>query len=300
MQEAQSNQTISVFRNSNQSKSIPAKHLLVGDIYRLQTGMIIPADSILIQAGHNLDESISSKDTRQRNRFKTKFENGIVCSEEELTGEHEYKQKTPITCKSAEEFLRLCERYQIEPSKISNVLYAKSYIVKGQGTALVCAVGAHTQYGISLSGNLTDLDGHILTEQLELKDLLQAYSIYMAKLVNIFVVIFMSAMIGRFYLQNQGYLEEFAKKKTTSLDYFDYFLKCLIMNITLIISVIPEALTLAVIYCLSEYSSLELFSKGKLVFRKLKSLENMGRVNCLCLEKQGTLTSCGKMQVKEF
>jgi len=98
----------------------------------------------------------------------------------------------------------MCERYQVDPSKISNVLYAKSYIVKGQGTAVVCAVGAHTQYVISLSGNFSAVDGHILNEQLEFKDLLQSYSIYTGKLVNIFVAIFMVIMMARFYYLPDG------------------------------------------------------------------------------------------------
>ena len=41
-------QEVSVFRNSNQSISIPVEELLVGDIYRIQSGMIVPADTILI------------------------------------------------------------------------------------------------------------------------------------------------------------------------------------------------------------------------------------------------------------
>jgi magnesium-transporting ATPase (P-type) len=82
--------------------------------------------------------------------------------------------------------------------------------------------------------------------------------------------------------------------------WFDYILKLVIISITLVISVIPEALTLAVIYCLSEYASLSIFESGNIVFRKLKSLENMGRVNCLCLEKQSTFTDVEKQKVEEF
>jgi magnesium-transporting ATPase (P-type) len=49
---------------------------------------------------------------------------------------------------------------------------------------------------------------------------------------------------------------------------------------------------------LAEYSSLSQFKSGKLTFRKLYSLENMGSVNTLCLEKEGTLTMSDKMCVK--
>lgn len=72
------------------------------------------------------------------------------------------------------------------------------------------------------------------------------------------------------------------------------------MALTLLISVIPEALSLAVIYCLSEYSSLHSFNSGHILFKRLKSLENMGRLDCLCIEKQGTLTLSDGMEVETF
>jgi magnesium-transporting ATPase (P-type) len=31
---------------------------------------------------------------------------------------------------------------------LSNVLYAKSYVIKGKGKAIVCAVGHRTQFGM--------------------------------------------------------------------------------------------------------------------------------------------------------
>jgi P-type E1-E2 ATPase len=81
---------------------------------------------------------------------------------------------------------------------------------------------------------------------------------------------------------------------------FNLLLKLIIITITLIIAIIPEGLSLAVIYCMSEYSSLSIFSKGKLIFRKLKTLDNLGRVNCLCLEKGGTLTNHDKMIIEKI
>lgn len=39
---------VSVFRNSNMSKTIPVEELLVGDVYRISAGMVVPADSIII------------------------------------------------------------------------------------------------------------------------------------------------------------------------------------------------------------------------------------------------------------
>ena len=77
-------------------------------------------------------------------------------------------------------------------------------------------------------------------------------------------------------------------------------LRLVILVLTLIISIIPEAVTLAVIYCLSEYSSLQIFSQGKVIFKNVRTLENAGRISVLCLEKAGTLTQVDKMWVNRF
>jgi magnesium-transporting ATPase (P-type) len=36
----------------------------------------------------------------------------------------------------------------LEDQNLSNVLYAKSYVIKGKGKAIVCAVGHRTQFGM--------------------------------------------------------------------------------------------------------------------------------------------------------
>ena len=72
-------QTVSVYRNSSQSITIPVEELLVGDIYRVTTGMVIPADSILIQTGH--PKSYSNLKNRSN------LQQSILVLEEFVTGE---------------------------------------------------------------------------------------------------------------------------------------------------------------------------------------------------------------------
>jgi magnesium-transporting ATPase (P-type) len=45
-------QNVSVFRNDYESIQIPITELVVGDVYRINAGMVIPADSILVSTGH--------------------------------------------------------------------------------------------------------------------------------------------------------------------------------------------------------------------------------------------------------
>lgn len=63
---------------------------------------------------------------------------------------------------------------------------------------------------------------------------------------------------------------------------------------------IPEALLLAVIICLNEYTQLNMFKSKQLTFRKLESFENIGAINCLCLEKEGAINKSSDMSVKNF
>ena len=88
---------MSVYRGLNQTISIKEEDLVVGDIYRIHTGMIIPADTILIQAGHSADEVIQNDmDKKKKLIFKNSNEKKVIVTEEEVTGEHDFKQKTAI------------------------------------------------------------------------------------------------------------------------------------------------------------------------------------------------------------
>ena len=100
----------------------------------------------------------------------------------------------------------------------------------------------------------------------------------------------MIAMLIRHCLEYYGYV--LTSKTSKNHPMFDYneMLQILILTLCLIMSVIPEALDLAVLECISVLSQLNLCTQKKLVFRKLKSLINMGRIDCLVLETNGTFT----------
>lgn len=68
-------------------------------------------------------------------------------------------------------------------------------------------------------------------------------------------------------------------------------IKLIIVVISLVITIIPSSLPLAIIFCLSEYSSLSVFKSGKIVFKSLRQLENIGNIDVLLLEMQSSLTN---------
>lgn len=77
--------------------------------------------------------------------------NHIQTNEEEVTGIGKYQKKMVINSSDLKEFREDAQGFE-NLKKISNVLYARSYVVKGHGKAIVCAVGNNTQYGMSLTG----------------------------------------------------------------------------------------------------------------------------------------------------
>lgn len=216
-----------------------------------------------------------------------------MACEVDVTGRQKYQKKTVINSKDIHQFVSESRHIRSKKS-ISNVLFARSYVVTGHGKALVCAVGANTQYGMSLAGDNLESQGHIIDEELEFKDMLESYSIKIGIFANYFAVFYIVSMM---YKHHYSFSHDSENDAKLGKD-LQHLLQLFIYALTLMISVIPEALSLAAIYCLSEYSSLNVFESGKIMFRRLKSLENMGRVDCLCLEKQGTLTISGGMRVE--
>ena len=117
------NRLITVFRDG-QPKKIHCKELVVGDVFEFKEGMMIPCDSIIIE----IDSS--SIHIPQ-----------VECNESEVTGVRtmQIKRKLPLSKEEAE---------HLADTNLSNVLYAQSYIIKGKGKSIVCAVGHRTQFGM--------------------------------------------------------------------------------------------------------------------------------------------------------
>lgn len=131
---------MSVFRNSKCSFSINSEELVVGDVIRLTAGMVVPADCILIEAGHQRLKSVLNK----QKYFDINVDSEILeVNESEVTGDTERVRKLPIYCEDIAQFRKQYGQCS-EISKLSNVLYAQSFITSGQGIAVVCAVGVYT------------------------------------------------------------------------------------------------------------------------------------------------------------
>lgn len=94
------------------TKTIPVSELVVGDVIKIEQGMRIPADCILLDG---ID---------------------VSADESSMTGEPDHMEKTHVTE----------ENYESNPDPF---LLGKTLVVQGQGTAIVCSVGVNTRAGMA-------------------------------------------------------------------------------------------------------------------------------------------------------
>lgn len=105
--------TVAVFRGEDGSThTISTTELVVGDLIKIESGMKIPADCILM-AGTD-----------------------VAADESAMTGEPEQMEKSAVTEDNVD--------HSPNPFLLANTLVAS-----GQGVALVCAVGSHTRSGLA-------------------------------------------------------------------------------------------------------------------------------------------------------
>lgn len=193
--------TTGVYRGTKNPFTIPNTEIVVGDIIKIDKGMILPADCILIQSGHPRQDTIDSKSNKQK-AMKCSSEI-VLANEKDITGIDNYKPKVPINFKSVEDYnkaLKDCETKK----EIDNVLFAGSYIASGEGVALVCAVGHYTQQGMFMH-NYFSRGTMNISDDLKITSILESYlSIYTGYAYIFTVFLIVEAFIMRFFVQDHG------------------------------------------------------------------------------------------------
>ncbi|VEU23154.1 DEKNAAC104214 [Brettanomyces naardenensis] len=252
---------IVVFR-SGQKHFISINDLLVGDIITVETGDVIPADSILVTGSCDCDES-------------------------SLTGEIDTVQKVPVKTALAgfdpNLPIDIGDRTSTGQRIPDPLLISGSRLLGGQGRALVTAVGTNSMHGKIMMSLRHENENTPLQKRLEgLANGISKYGFMMA--VILFVVLFIKflAQLGGNY------------KPLSGADKASKFLNIVITAITIVVVAIPEGLPLAVTLALA-FATTRMTKDGNLV-RVLKSCETMGSATAICSDKTGTLTE-NKMKV---
>ena len=272
------------------------EELLVGDRCKVDMGMIIPADGIVISSTNlKLDEA-------------------------SLTGESNLMRK---------ESIENCLKMKNESGKYpSPMVFSGTTVKEGEGWMLVLATGPNSAAGKireHVMQNKEDEESNKTPLEIKLEDIAEdigKFGLWSAiiTLVALLVKLFYSKYL-QMYHKNE-LLEQFIEKhfhngtydKATaeSIKNQTYYLldnysiwsglgkdifQSLILCITIIVVAIPEGLPLAVTLSLS-FSVKKMMDDNNLV-RHMPACETMGGANYICTDKTGTLTR-NKMHVVSF
>ncbi|XP_074597105.1 plasma membrane calcium-transporting ATPase 3-like isoform X2 [Brevipalpus obovatus] len=273
---------------------ILVSEIVVGDICQVKYGDLLPADGVLIQS------------------------NDLKVDESSLTGESDHVKKG---------------------ENRDPLLLSGTHVMEGNGRMVVTAVGVHSQAGIILSllgatdgdpshqkngaiergeslKEITGQDGTKVSKNKSDKDedsnSEKSKSILQAKLTKLAIQISYAgsliAILTVIILTTRYVIHEFVINKATFSFAKDlrYFVKFVIIGVTVLVVAVPEGLPLAVTLALA-YSVKRMMQDNNLV-RHLDACETMGNATAICSDKTGTLTTnrmtcvqqwvCGKRYTK--
>ena len=227
--------SVKVKRDGKMS-TILSTQLTVGDIVMLEEGDVIPADCRILNC------------------------NTLKCDESALTGESVAVEKNEDTIRSN----------KVSLGSMSNTLFNSTYVVQGNGTAVVTAVGMNTETGKIASM----LDQSKATATPLEKSLNKLGKIITAFVLAISAVIFILGL----FVRGDGILKNF------------------MTSVAIAVAAIPEGLPAVVTIIMA--MGVQRMSRKNVVIRKLKSVETLGSCSVICSDKTGTLTE-NKMKVVE-
>ncbi len=205
---------------------IAERELVVGDLIFVQEGQRVPADArVVLSHGLAIDESV-------------------------LTGESgiQYKNSDPLDG-------------VMSVAQQDNMIFGGTYVMAGNGYALVVATGTRTHIGaikLSVSTLKTDVPLYHQMERLAYAILLGAVFLCVSLLI-----------IG--WLMGKPFNELF------------------VMLTALFICIVPEGLPVVLILLL--VTSADRLARKKLLTRNLAAVEGLGRIDTIILDKTGTLTT---------
>ena len=270
--------------------------LLVGDKCKVDMGMIIPADGIVISATNlKLDEA-------------------------SLTGESNLMRK---------ESIENCLKMKSDSGKYpSPMVFSGTTVKEGEGWMLVLATGPNSAAGKireHVMQNKEDEESNQTPLEIKLADIAEdigKFGLWSAiiTLIALLIKLFYSKYIQMYHknelleafiekhfhngtydktesekIKNQTYylLDNYSVWSGLAKDIFQSIILC----ITIIVVAIPEGLPLAVTLSLS-FSVKKMMDDNNLV-RHMPACETMGGANYICTDKTGTLTR-NKMHVVSF
>lgn len=223
-------------RRGGVEKVIQCEDLTVGDIVLLEEGDVIPADCRIIE------------------------ENSLKCDEAALTGESVSVEKSAARIRGN----------KVALGSMTNTLFGSTYIVSGNCTAAVTAVGMCTEMGKI---------AEMLKSEKSVKTPLENSLAKLGKVITCCVLAITAIIfiIGLFVRP-------------------DDILRNFMTAVAIAVAAIPEGLPAVVTIIMA--MGVQKMSAKHVVIRKLKAVETLGSCSVICTDKTGTLTQ-NKLKVTE-
>lgn len=207
---------------------IPCEDLTVGDVVLLEEGDVVPADCRVIES------------------------NCLKCDESALTGESAAVEKDEKRIRGN----------KVAIGNMTNTLFGSTYVVRGNGCAVVTGVGMDTEMG-KIAAMLQG--GKAAGTPLE-NSLAKLGKIISAFVLAVTAIIFIMGI----FVRGDGILKNF------------------MTSVAVAVAAIPEGLPAVVTIIMA--MGVQKMSKKGVVIRKLKSVETLGGCSVICSDKTGTLT----------
>ncbi len=222
-------------RRDNKEFVIPCEALTVGDVVLFEEGDVVPADCRVIES------------------------NSLACDEAALTGESAAVEKNEKRIRGN----------RVALGSMTNTLFGSTFVVRGNGSAVVTAVGMDTEMGkiaAMLQGNKAA------------KTPLENSLNKLGKIISAFVLAVTAIIfIMGIFVRQDGLLKNF------------------MTSVAVAVAAIPEGLPAVVTIIMA--MGVQRMSKKGVVIRKLKSVETLGGCSVICSDKTGTLTE-NKLKVE--
>lgn len=223
-------------RRGGTEKIIQCEDLTVGDVVLLEEGDVIPADCRIIE------------------------ENALKCDEAALTGESVSVEKNAARISGN----------RVALGAMTNTLFGSTYVVSGNCTAVVTAVGMGTEMG-KIAQMLKD-------EKPEKTPLENSLSKLGKVITGCVLVITVAIFLLGIFVRQDGVLKNF------------------MTAVAIAVAAIPEGLPAVVTIIMA--MGVQKMSAKHVVIRKLKAVETLGGCSVICTDKTGTLTQ-NKLKVTE-
>ena len=298
---------VKVYRNNNLCQ-VPRMDIVVDDVIRLETGEEVPADCVLLESNNLIvnESSLTGELQATKTTVEERFDNNATYKSNEI------KKGTTIiegfctavvekvgdATESGEVYRSLNEGHSVKvgwllKDKSNNEIIGKYDSEDDANDALEDYQAEHEDADVVVEQPLIDRMRVRKGSETPLSKKLNGLADWITK-ASYWLAAFI--VVGRiiWYFSDNGMDWS---SPTFWVDFVSYFLKTIMIAVTLIVVAVPEGLPMSV--TLSLAFSMRKLMKSNTLPRTMHACETMGAASVICTDKTGTLTK-NMMEVIDY